>query len=281
MVAALVQEGTLRVSVIIPAWGKTPFLERALASVPAGSDVEVVLSAPPPEAPDSLLAARRAGLKRAKGEWIVFLDADDRLAENAIASLASAASADVDMVCGNMARIARDGKRKIRRCSEIGPCDIYNTLCAKLIRKSLFADIKVDPDIRNGEDLLVVEQLYARCSAKACVDSVVYEYIENGNSITHSQAAESKARDLLKVDALLADALPREKYSAMHNRIVRDALLLLVRARKIGSPVWAEACRRLTEPVTGDVRHGAIKRMVLGFAYLAGKILASSAQPAS
>lgn len=269
------------VSVIIPAWGKTPFLERALASVPDSPNIEVVVSAPPIETPDSQLAARMDGLKRAKGEWIMFLDADDRFAENAIAALLSAASDGVDMVCGNMVRIARNGKRKIRRCSEIGPCDIYNTLCAKLIRKSLFAGIKVDPDIRNGEDLLVVEQLYARCSSKACVDSVVYEYVENGDSITHRQSNESKAIDLLKVDALLAYALPREKYSAMHNRIVRDALLLLVRARKIGSPIWSDACRRLTEPVTGDGRHGLIKRMTLGLACLVGRILSRNALPVS
>lgn len=262
------------VSVVIPAWGDTPFLERAIASIPAGPGIEVVVSAPPPDSPDSQLAARMAGLKRAKGEWIMFLDADDRLAENAIAALLSAASDGVDMVCGNMVRIARDGKRKIRRCSEIGPCDIYNTLCAKLIRKSLFAGIKVDPDIRNGEDLLVVEQLYARCSSKVRVDSVVYEYVENGDSITHRQSNESKAIDLLKVDALLANALPKAEYSIMHNRIVRDALLLLIRAREIGSSVWVEACQRLTEPVTGDVRHGAIKRMALGLACLIGKALA-------
>lgn len=262
------------ISVIVPAWGETPFLERALASVPDSPNIEVVVSAPPIETPDSQLAARMDGLKRARGEWIIFLDADDRLAENAIAALSSAASEEVDMVCGNMVRIARDGKRTLRCSSEIGPCDIYNSLCAKLIRRSLFAGINVDLDVHNGEDLFVVEQLYARCSSKVRVDSVVYEYIDNGDSITHSQSSESKALDLLKVDARLADILPREKYSPMHNRIVRDALLLLIRAREIGSSVWVEACQRLTEPVTGDVRHGAIKRMALGLACLIGKALA-------
>ena len=33
------------ISVIVPAWGETPFLERALASVPDSPNIEVVVSA--------------------------------------------------------------------------------------------------------------------------------------------------------------------------------------------------------------------------------------------
>lgn len=251
------------VSVIIPAWGETPFLERAVASVPVDAEVEVVIAKPPPEAPNSLPAARLDGVKLAKGEWILFLDADDRLGERAIEKLLAAVTDENDLVCGSLVRISRKGKRIVRRYSAIGPCEGHNSLCAKLIRRSLFSSVKSDLSIRNGEDLMVVEQLLAASRSTAVIDDIVYEYIENMMSITHRQSNESKARDLIKIDSLLVDVLKWSAYAPMHNRILRDALLLLVRARKIGSPSWYVARRSMTESVLADVRHGIVKRLVL------------------
>lgn len=254
------------ISVIIPAWGEVPYLGRARASVPSDVDVETIVVAPPQDGPQTALAARLEGVRRAHGEWIAFLDADDCLAEGALAKLLLAAKANADIVCGGLVRVDRRGRRVKRPYSDIGPCDSHNTLCAKLIRRRLFEDVEVDLTIRNGEDLLVVEELLAAAKEVVRLDEIVYEYIENVASVTHRQTNEEKAIDLLKVDRILMRVIGQERLGAMHNRILRDALLLLVRAGKIGGEAWIEGRRRLTEPISSDIRHGFVKRTALRLA---------------
>ena len=68
------------ISIIVPVFGETPYLGELRSSIAAQTfrDFEVIECAPP-AGNENAGAARNAGLEQAKGEWIYFADADDRL----------------------------------------------------------------------------------------------------------------------------------------------------------------------------------------------------------
>ena len=68
----------MKASVIIPAWGETPYLEetRLCLARQSLSDFETIVCQPP-SGESNAGAARNVGLSQAKGEWTFFVDADD------------------------------------------------------------------------------------------------------------------------------------------------------------------------------------------------------------
>jgi glycosyltransferase involved in cell wall biosynthesis len=73
----------MKFTVIIPAYNAEDTIERAKASVPESAEL-IVANDPEQYGPGW---ARNQGLDMATGDWIVFLDADDELAPNALTEL--------------------------------------------------------------------------------------------------------------------------------------------------------------------------------------------------
>lgn len=127
------------VSIVIPVRNGAPYIAEAIASaldqgdivhevvvvddgskdatlqvVRALRDPRIRLLARSPGAPPGVSAVRNEGLAVARGDWVLFLDADDRLKPGAIAALAAAAAACV-AVYADYDRIDSGGRRIGRR----------------------------------------------------------------------------------------------------------------------------------------------------------------------
>lgn len=255
----------MKVSVIIPAWGTTPFLDEALASVRAQTypDVELVVVAPPPDGPQTLPAARQEGLARATGELVTFCDADDWLDRDAVERMVQAMTEDVDVVCCGLIRERADGSHVIRPFDCEGPSDTYNALVNKLFRRSVLTGLVVNATIGLGEDLMVTAQVLAKARGIAVVDCAFYHYRENPQSMTHRQAGRLRVLDLARVGALLRDAMPDPRYDDFHDRVTRDAMLLWIRHRVGDRDLWRELRGCLKGGLLADPRHGFLKKGAL------------------
>lgn len=255
----------MKVSVIVPAWGETPYLDKALASIRAQTrpEVELVVAAPPPDGPQTLPAARQAGLARATGELVMFCDADDWLDRDAVERMVRAMADEVDVVCCGLIRERADGSCEVRPFDREGPSDTYNALVNKLFRRRVLTGLEVDAAVGLGEDLMVTAQALAKARKIAVVDGAFYHYRENPQSMTHRQAGRQRVRDLARVGALLRETLPDVRYDDFHDRVTRDAMLLWIRHRVCDRALWRELRGRLKGGLLADPRHGLLKKGAL------------------
>ena len=258
-----------KVSVIIPAWGETPHLERACDAIRRQTcpDVELIVAAPPADAPQTALAARWAGLAKATGEWIGFCDADDWMEPAAIASMLDAAAREqADCVCCGLIRDRVDGSSVRRMFDRTGPSDTYNALVTKLFRRELLEDLLLDRAVTLGEDLMVTAQALAKARRIAVLDAAFYHYCENAVSVTHVQDGRRRVEDLARVGEILREALPDARFADFHDRVTRDALLLWIRHRVFDRRLWRRLRARMTGGLRDDPRHGFIKKGALACA---------------
>lgn len=255
----------MKVSVIVPAWGHTPRLDEALASIRAQTypDVELVVAAPPPDGPQTLPLARQAGLARATGELVMFCDADDWMDRDAVERMVRAMKDNVDVVCCGLIRERADGLRVVRPFDREGPSDTYNALVNKLFRRRILTGLEVDTAVGLGEDLMVTAQALAKARGIAVVDGAFYHYRENPQSMTHRQEGRRRVLDLARVGELLRKALPEARYDDFHDRVTRDAMLLWIRHRVGDRGLWSELRGRLKGGLFADPRHGLLKKGAL------------------
>ena len=255
-----------RVSIIIPAWGDTPQLERASESVLSQTygDIELVVVAPPEGGPQTLPAARQAGLGRATGEWIAFCDADDWMEPNAIAEMLAAAEREqADCVCCGLIRDCLDGKSVQKPFDRSGPGDTYNAVVNKLFRRELLEGLSIDMTVSLGEDLMVAAQALRKARRIAVLEEAFYHYCENPVSVTHRQDGRKRVEDLARVGEILREAMTEAKYDDFHDRVTRDALLLWIRYHLLDRQLWRKLRSRMRGGLLDDLRHGILKKAAL------------------
>ena len=141
-----------------------------------------------------VVKAREYGVNTAKNEFILFMDADDELANDALQTLVNAIKPDIDMVIGDINQIEVDGSSSIIKYGNIGCVtgqehfnwivhEHVGFLWGKLIRKSLMDEIKVMPyGVKFCEDYVQMIQMSYNARKVIHVGTVTYNYIQQDES---------------------------------------------------------------------------------------------------
>lgn len=143
--------------------------------------------------------ARNTRLQYVQGEYLMFVDSDDRLAENAIENLLSVAYKEkCDIVEGRYILFSERNilfKEKINKKNNIKPIqDLKGYPWAKVIKSSLFKNL-IFPEKYWFEDTIMSFLVYPRIDKAIIINDIVYEYRKNILGITHIAKNNRKSID--------------------------------------------------------------------------------------
>ena len=173
------------------------------------------------------LHARQVAIQHAKGDYYIFLDADDTLRKNALHVLLDKFSTyNCDCIIFQYERVwsgvplshapkfadicITDKRELYRKCFL---SNAYNSMCRKAVKASLLSgntDYSAYYHVRFAEDLLQSLEVLQNSQHVVFIDNVLYNYTANPNSITRSVKYENYKIDFsvrMRVASFLRDSV--------------------------------------------------------------------------
>lgn len=147
--------------------------------------------------------ARNTGICAARGEYLVFVDSDDYLAEGAIQTLMVAArNHDADMVEGSHQTVTPEGSRigdyiKSPGVSTQG-VGMFGYPCGKVLRRKLFQNVCF-PANHWYEDAIIATLIFPQTQTSVTITDIVFYYRQNPAGQTKAGVGHAKSIHALYV----------------------------------------------------------------------------------
>ena len=176
-------------------------------------------------------AARNVGIDAANGEFLLFLDSDDRLSDGALPEIMEKLNEDFDICIFGILSVTEDGivLDDVRSCGREGTLslDSYPRLllcppsaCNKICRRSLFIESGLRfPSRVWYEDLRTIPKLYLLTDKIVATDRQWYIYIQRSGSISRSANLERNLEIIEAVDDLIGYYKTAEKYNKYRHEL--------------------------------------------------------------
>ena len=192
----------MKLSVIIPAWKAESTLPRCLASVrrsveaagkeAATCETVVVQDVSP------VGRARNEGMRRATGDYLVWVDADDEVEEVWWREISTALADRPDALVFDCTLVWPDGRRQMNPWGRNGKITsrrlltdmlrgirLQSWLFTKVLRRELFDGLRFDEDVRLMEDFLLLPHVVRRVNSVRYLPRSLYLYRQRESSLTH------------------------------------------------------------------------------------------------
>jgi len=159
--------------------------------------------------------ARNHGIDASSGEFLLFLDSDDKLSPNALKEIMTELETGFDMFIFDLQQININGENigVINGSGQSGSFTLkeYPELlfqapaaCNKIIRRSLFTNSSISfPGRVWFEDLRTIPKLYPSANKIKYIDKKWYLYLMRSGSITNSKNTQKNLEIIDAVDEIL------------------------------------------------------------------------------
>lgn len=188
-----------------------------------------------------LAAVRNKGMELARGNYLVFLDADDELLPGALTAFYNHITEhpESQMVLAGHINVQQDG-RESRHIPLDLPASKFDRVRDYLITKriraangacamhrSAFDHGRYPEDFRNTEDIPVFAQVFARCTC-TCLKQPVLRIHKHDNSMRHDVQSSLRVGEALITETLDSGRLPDEM-KLLRNQFTAQRYLSLFR----------------------------------------------------